>query len=99
MPYKQRCRRHSTAILYQNHLSVIITSWHAGDQVGHLWWRVLNGELPKVHQPRVFTMMIGTNDLNAADCNQNETELLAVAPGIADRRASPRKPTCELEFA
>ncbi len=30
-------------------------------------------------------MLIGTNDLNAADCNMNETELLATVPGISYR--------------
>ena len=58
--------------------------WHAGDQIGHLWWRILNGELPK-KPPKVFTMLIGTNDLTAADCNMNETELLATVPGIQYR--------------
>lgn len=58
---------------------------NAGDQVGHLWWRILNGELPKEKQPRIFTMLIGTNDLNAADCNRNGTELLATVPGILGR--------------
>ena len=58
---------------------------HAGDQVGHLWWRILNGELPVAKQPRVITVLIGTNDLTAADCNRNETELLANVPGIAVR--------------
>lgn len=58
---------------------------HVGDQVGHLWWRILNGELPKVKQPKVYTMLIGTNDIFAADCNRNETELLATVPGIAER--------------
>ena len=57
---------------------------HAGDQIGHLWWRILNGELPK-KPPKVFTMLIGTNDLTAADCNRNETELLATVPGIQYR--------------
>ena len=57
--------------------------------MGHLWWRVLNGELPAVTQPRLFTMLIGTNDLTAADCHRNETELLLTVPGIAARRASP----------
>ena len=61
-----------------------ISRWHAGDQIGHLWWRILNGELPK-KPPKVFTMLIGTNDLTAADCNMNETELLATVPGIQYR--------------
>lgn len=56
----------------------------AGDQIGHLLWRILNGELPK-NPPKVFTMLIGTNDLTAADCNMNETELLATIPGIQYR--------------
>ena len=61
---------------------------HAGDQSGHLWWRVLNGELPAARQPRLFTLLIGTNDLTAADCHRNETELLLTAPGIAARHAA-----------
>ena len=50
-----------------------------------MWWRVLNGELPIAKQPLVYTMLIGTNDLTAADCNQNETELMQTVPGIAAR--------------
>lgn len=50
-----------------------------------MWWRILNGELPKVKQPKVYTVLIGTNDIFAADCNRNETELLATVPGIAER--------------
>jgi hypothetical protein len=46
---------------------------------------MLNGELPQAQQPRVYTLLIGTNDLTAADCNRNETELLATVPGIVDR--------------
>lgn len=30
-------------------------------------------------------MLIGTNDLTAADCNMNQTELLATIPGITYR--------------
>ena len=55
-----------------------------GDQIGHLWWRILNGELPK-KPPKVFTILIGTNDLTAADCNMNQTELLLTVPGITHR--------------
>lgn len=55
-----------------------------GDQIGHLWWRILNGELPK-KPPKVFTILIGTNDLTAADCNMNQTELLLTVPGILHR--------------
>ena len=65
----------------------------AGDQIGHLWWRILNGELPK-KPPKVYTMLIGTNDLTAADCNMNETELLATVPGISYRCESPPKLAC-----
>ena len=68
-------------------LSEKATCFDAGDQVGHLWWRILNGELPVARQPLVYTLLIGTNDLTAADCNKNETELLAIVPGIAARYA------------
>ena len=63
----------------------------AGDQTAHLWWRLLHGEVPlstAVHQgkaPRVAVVLIGTNDLGAADCHCNATELLAAAPGIVQR--------------
>ena len=31
----------------------------AGDQVGHLWWRMLSGELPAINQPGVLVILIG----------------------------------------
>ena len=64
----------------------------AGDQVGHLWWRLLHGELPLAYTPqgkvpRVAVILIGTNDLGAADCHRNASELLEAAPGIVQRCA------------
>ncbi len=37
------------------------THWRrsAGDQIGHLWWRLLNGELPAVNQPGAVVVLIG----------------------------------------
>ncbi|BDA50220.1 hypothetical protein COCOBI_15-3490 [Coccomyxa sp. Obi] len=37
----------------------------AGDHIGHLWWRLLNGQMPK-KAPKVAIVLIGTNDLFAA---------------------------------
>ncbi|KAK9818980.1 hypothetical protein WJX81_005038 [Elliptochloris bilobata] len=53
----------------------------SGDQVGHLWWRMLHGELPAVNQPGVVVVLIGTNDLGAAaDCEAaSEEDLVAAA--------------------
>ena len=71
----------------------------AGDQVGNLWWRLLHGELPLAYAqalsaqqgraPRVAVILIGTNDLGAADCHRNASELLQAAPGIVQRYAWP----------
>jgi len=37
------------------------THWRrsAGDQIGHLWWRLLNGELPAVNPPGAVVVLIG----------------------------------------
>lgn len=51
----------------------------AGDETKHLMWRLANGELPKVKQPRVALVLVGMNDLasvNAAYPNDGETPLL-----------------------
>ncbi|CAL8470097.1 g9639 [Coccomyxa elongata] len=43
----------------------------AGDQIGHLWWRMLHGQFP-VRPPKVAVVLIGTNDLYAvSECTQN----------------------------
>lgn len=34
----------------------------AGDQVGHLWWRMLNGELPAVNYPGIVVILIGAHE-------------------------------------
>ena len=34
----------------------------AGDQVGHLWWRILHGELPAVNHPGILVILIGANE-------------------------------------
>lgn len=31
----------------------------AGDQIGHLWWRLINGEMPAMNQPGVVLILIG----------------------------------------
>ncbi len=68
-----------------------------GDQIGNLWWRLLHGELPVSEDtesspamdegkaPHVVIVLIGTNDLGAADCHRNATELLEAVPGIVQR--------------
>ena len=74
------------------HAKAAETAHCAGDQVGHLWWRLLHGELPLAYTPqgrapRVAAILIGTNDLGAADCHRNASELLEAAPGIVQRCA------------
>ena len=61
--------------------------WHAGDQIGHLWWRLLHRQLPKMIMPKVAVVLIGTNDLFAeADCiANNETALMDSVNGIFNR--------------
>ena len=65
----------------------------AGDQVGNLWWRLLNGEVPK-KQPKAIVMLIGTNDLTADDCDQSQAASLAGVVGIVDRYSTATK-SCE----
>lgn len=38
---------------------------NAGDWIGHLMWRLRNGELPRTHHPKVVVIHIGTNDLSS----------------------------------
>ena len=58
-----------------------------GDQIGHLWWRLLNGQMPRAFMPKVAVVLIGTNDLFAeADCiASNETALEESVNGIFKR--------------
>ena len=58
----------------------------AGDQIGHLWWRMLNGQLPR-KPPKVAVVLIGTNDLYAvSECTQeSEIELVASVKDIRSR--------------
>ena len=60
-----------------------------GDQISHLWWRLLHGQMPTVHMPKVAIVLIGTNDLFAeADClANNETQLENAINGIYQRCA------------
>ena len=60
---------------------------HTGDQISHLWWRLLHGQMPTVHMPKVAIVLIGTNDLFAeADClANNETQLENAVNGIFRR--------------
>lgn len=37
----------------------------SGDQTQHLLWRLMNGELPAALRPKVFVILIGTNNLGA----------------------------------
>ena len=62
----------------------------AGDQVGHLEWRLENGDIPKAHHPRAAVVMIGTNDLGAVQgCSSGDPEkILQEAEGVKTRRVS-----------
>ena len=61
----------------------------AGDQSGNLLWRIMSGgEWPTQHMPKTVVILIGTNDLSYADCNDDEQEILDAATGIISRCAS-----------
>ena len=60
-------------------------SMFAGDQVAHLMWRLLHGQLYMKHQPQVIVVMIGTNDLGAASCKGGEPGIADAAAGTAQR--------------
>jgi hypothetical protein len=60
----------------------------AGDQVSHVEWRLRNGEMPIRHGPKVFVIMIGTNDLGAAACNPGVGPITDAAPGVTFRWAA-----------
>eukprot|EP00884_Botryococcus_braunii_P006500 jgi/Botrbrau1/15851/Bobra.40_1s0035.1 len=47
-----------------------------GDQVGHLLWRLENGQLPR-KPAKLFVLLIGTNDLGAVGCNGYSAEVIA----------------------
>ena len=60
----------------------------AGDQVGHLWWRLLHGQLPSAKPPKVVIVLIGTNDMGAitGTCPRRaDSDIIAAVPGIASR--------------
>lgn len=58
----------------------------AGDQSGNLLWRItMGGEWPTVHMPKTVYILIGTNDLTFADCNNDVQEIEDAATGIIDR--------------
>jgi hypothetical protein len=61
----------------------------AGDQIGHLHWRLLHGgQTPKL-APRVAVMLIGTNDFGAVDmCFGDGTDDLQAATGVNSRRGT-----------
>ncbi len=69
-----------------------------------MWRMFTGGEWPTQHMPKTVVILIGTNDLTYADCNDDEQEILDAAPGIIDRccsalnlaaaRASTRKCLC-----
>ena len=57
----------------------------AGDQVGHLWWRVQNGEVPSRRHPKAVVVLIGTNDLTADDCLAKEQASVIAAEAVVSR--------------
>ncbi|KAK9814717.1 hypothetical protein WJX72_010374 [[Myrmecia] bisecta] len=57
----------------------------SGDQTGHLLWRMMNGHLPVVHQPKVAVILIGTNDLGIAFYSDGEQAMMDTAKTITNR--------------
>lgn len=55
----------------------------AGDQTGHLLFRLQEGEVPTEHAPQVIVIMIGVNDLNSA--RRDGMDPFHAVPGIATR--------------
>lgn len=53
----------------------------------HLLYRLQHGQVYKKHQPKLATVMIGTNDLGAASCLGGESAILQSAAGTLDRSA------------
>eukprot|EP00891_Asterochloris_glomerata_P007116 jgi/Astpho2/7116/Aster-07950 len=59
------------------------------DQVSHLRWRIMHGEIFEKQPPGVIVVHIGTNDLGAATCHGNKEHLVtAVANGTFERISS-----------
>ena len=48
---------HLTSLPQTYHLSL------AGDKVKHIMWRLLNGELPSAHSPKVIIVHVGASDV------------------------------------
>ena len=61
----------------------------AGDQISHLQWRMLHGDIPAVHPPKAAVVLIGINDLGAAaDCSQGNPDIITqAAKGVISRCA------------
>ena len=63
---------------------------HTGDQSGNLLWRLeTGGEFPTKHMPKTVVILIGTNDLTYADCDNESRDILNAAPGIISRHVPP----------
>ncbi|KAI3426404.1 hypothetical protein D9Q98_008774 [Chlorella vulgaris] len=61
-----------------------------GDQTAHLMWRLVHGEAPAKHKPKVVVLLIGTNDLgaafwDAADVRTAEEAIMRAVPGVTLR--------------
>jgi lysophospholipase L1-like esterase len=54
----------------------------SGDEVGHLWWRLENGELSLGAPPKVAGILIGTNDMGVTYCEG--ADLVQIAQTIAE---------------
>ena len=58
----------------------------AGDHIGNLWWRLLNGHLPVSHPPKVAVVLIGINEINNMDvCIGNPAALAAAVANMTAR--------------
>lgn len=58
---------------------------YAGDYTSNLLWRITKGGEMPMRAPKAVVIYIGSNDLSAADCGGNETELLAAVKPIVNR--------------
>ena len=65
-------------------------TYFAGDQISHLQWRLLHGDIPAVHHPIAAVVLIGINDLGAAaDCSQGNPDIITeAAKGVISRSDS-----------
>jgi hypothetical protein len=67
---------------------IVCQTTHAGDQTGHLLWRLMHGEVPNRRVPKAAILLIGTNDLGRARRQRNDPA--DAAPDAVRRCAAAR---------